>query len=151
MIKTLREWFDLESDLISKQPDKMLVISKLMYGMIAMDGGIDEHEKREVAALMNHRFGLSQDESETLIQQLSEEQHNFENTIRQANDLFSSEEKLSLVKDIWRIAAADGEIDFREDRYLNRVSMLFDLSATELNDIKESGKDLKWTEPGRPG
>jgi len=147
MIKTLREWFDLESDLITEQPDKMLIISKLMYGMIAMDGGIDEHEKKEVASLMNSRFGLSQEESEKMIQQLGEEQHNFESTIREANELFSSEEKLALVKDIWRIAAADGEIDFREDRYLNRVSVLFDLSVNELNEIKESGKDLKWTEP----
>lgn len=151
MIKTLREWFDLESDLIAEEPDKMLIISKLMYGMIAMDGDIDEHEKREVATLMNSRFGLSQDESETLIQQLSEEQHNFEATIRQANELFSSDEKLALVKDIWKIAAADGEIDFREDRYLNRVSVLFDLAANELNEIKETGKDLKWTEPVTSG
>ena len=151
MIKTLREWFDLESDLITKQPDKMLIISKLMYGMVAMDGGIDEHEKQEVASLMNSRFDLSQDESEKMIQQLSEEQHNFESTIRQANELFSADEKLSLVKDIWKIAAADGEIDFREDRYLSRISVLFDLSANELAEIKEAGKDLKWTEPATSG
>jgi len=151
MINTLRQWFDLESDLIAEEPDKMLIISKLMYGMIAMDGGIDEHEKQEVASLMNQRFNLSSGESEAMIQQLSEEQHNFEETIKQANKLFDADEKLSLVKDIWKIAAADGEIDFREDRYLNRISVLFDLSATELNEIKEAGKDLKWTEPVASG
>ena len=147
MLNTLRQWFDLEAELITEEPDKMLIISKLMYGMIAMDGGIDEYEKKEVSDLMHERFGLSREESEAMIMQLGEEEHNFEETIRQANKLFSQEEKLSLVKDIWKIAAADGEIDFREDRYLNRISVLFDLSATELNEIKESAKDLKRTDP----
>ncbi len=147
MLKTLKRWWQEEEDLHPDQPELTLAVTKLLVGMMAMDGVMRDEQKAEIKKALNARFGLSPDESEALMEQANESEHRFETLVEQLNKTFNLEERTEILKDLWNIAISDGEINFREDRYINRVSGLLGVSPECLSNTKESGAHLKQTQP----
>jgi len=147
MLKTLERWWNDEEELHPEKPELTLAVTKLMLGMMAMDGVMRPEQKAEIIRLLNERFGLSADESEALMQRAGEADHRFEVLVEQLNSAFDLEERTAILKELWQVAIVDGEVDFREERLLNRLSSLLGVPADSLGDIKLSGADLQHTQP----
>jgi len=52
-------------------------------------------------------------------------------------DTYPVAERAYILSIIWRIALVDGEVTFREEQYLNRLSALFEVSEATLATLKK--------------
>ncbi|MDX8403907.1 MAG: TerB family tellurite resistance protein [Mariprofundaceae bacterium] len=147
MLKTLERWWKEEEKIHSDKPELTLALTKLMVGMMAMDGVMHENQKAEIIKQLGERFDLSHEESEELMQQASESDHRFEVLVQQLNESFNVEERTTILQELWQVAIANGEVDFREDRFINRLSGLLGVSADCISKTKASGANLKHTQP----
>ena len=55
---------------------------------------------------------------------------------RIVNDEFSYDEKLNLLKNLWKIAYADGNLDKYEEHLLRKISDLIHISHSDYINIK---------------
>lgn len=129
MLKTLERWWKEEEELHPDKPELTLALTKLMVGMMAMDGVMHENQKAEIIRQLGERFDLSSEEGEELMQQASETDHRFELLVNQINESFDIEERTTILQELWQVAIANDEVDFREDRFINRVSVMLGVSA----------------------
>jgi uncharacterized tellurite resistance protein B-like protein len=147
MLKTLQRWWQEEEELHPGKPELTIAVTKLMIGMMAMDGVMRDEQKAEIIRLLGERFNIPPAESEVMMQKASESEHRFETLVEQLNESFTMEERVAILKDLWQVAIADGEVNFREDRYINRLSGLLGAPADCLSNTKASGSKLKHTHP----
>ena len=66
MIKTLKNWWNQE-EAGSEEPELKLAVTKLMVGMMAMDGNVDGVEYSEVVRLLTENYNLSSEASKQLV------------------------------------------------------------------------------------
>ncbi len=150
MLKTLERWWKEEEDLHPDQPELTLAVTKLMVGMMAMDGVMHEEQHNEIVKVLSNRFNLSAGESEDLIQQAKGKEGSelrFQNLVDQINREYDYDQRTNILQELWQVAIADGEINFKEDRYINRLSGLLGVSADCVSKAKEPGSDLNQVHP----
>jgi len=138
MLTTLKNWWHQE-EICTQHPALELAVTKLMVGMMSMDGGIDQDEQQEVLHLLHVRFGLSGEEAEDLIIQAMDTSRadlTFAKVVKQIETNYSLEERISILSHVWSVALADGEVDFVEERYINRLSSLIGVPSNMLQHLK---------------
>ena len=144
MIKTLKNWWNQE-ELNSEEPELKLAVTKLMVGMMAMDGNVDEVEYGEVIRLLNENYSLSIEESKALVENAMDNERDdlhFSKVVAQIEKSFSVEERAKILKKVWSIALADGDVDFMEEQYINRLSGLIGVPPVMLNELKSEQERL---------
>jgi uncharacterized tellurite resistance protein B-like protein len=131
VLKSIRDFFERNlatgSDRAPSRHTIELATAALLIEVVRCDAGITDEERKSVEAAVRGKFGLSQDEAETLIRLAEEE-------VGQANDLFqftslinrdfSPEQKLRVVELMWRAALADDRISAHEHHALRRIAEL---------------------------
>ena len=150
MLKTLERWWKEEDSLHPDQPELTLAVTKLMVGMMAMDGVMHENQHNEIIRVLSDRFKLSSDESEDLIRQAKGKEGSelrFQSLVDQINKEYDQAQRTAILQELWQVAIADGEINFKEDRYINRLSGLLGVSADCVSKAKEPGSDLDQVHP----
>ena len=60
---------------------------------------------------------------------------------RHINQHFSTDEKLEVMEDVWRIILLDGKLDIQEDQYAHKLANLFHLSHSQLIDAKLKARE----------
>ena len=58
-------------------------------------------------------------------------------TINLLNQNYSKEEKISLLKFVWKIAYADGELDVNEEKLIRRLADLIKIKDIEVLKLKD--------------
>ncbi|MDQ7003223.1 MAG: TerB family tellurite resistance protein [Ghiorsea sp.] len=138
MIKTLKNWWHQE-EIDSGEPELKLAVTKLMVGMMAMDGNVDGVEYSEVIRLLNENYNLSIEESKLLVEEAMDNERNdlhFSKVVAQIEKSFSIEERAQILRKVWLIALADGDVDFMEEQYINRLSGLIGVPPAMLSELK---------------
>ena len=138
MLTTLKRWW-YQEDVCSKEPALELAITKLMVGMMAMDGTLHDSQHEEIRNLLNSRFGLSAQESDEMIKQALDKdgcELTFNKIVKYIESNHTVEERTQLLAQIWSVAIADGNIDFLEEQYMNRLAGLVGVSTARLNALK---------------
>jgi|GEM_PF-3515631 len=138
MLTMLKKWWYQEEPCTEK-PALELAMTKLMVGMMTMDGVLHESQNGEIVRYLHGRFELSEEESKELIEQtLSEDTRagNFSKIITFIEKNYSVEERIAMLAQLWNVAIVDGEIDFVEEQYINRLSALMGVSTENLNELK---------------
>jgi uncharacterized tellurite resistance protein B-like protein len=139
MLNTLKNWWNQETEGVA-EPELNLAVTKLMVGMMAMDGHVDEVEHGEVIRLLSHHYQLSEDEASSLVEQARDNERDdlrFSKVVTQIEKNFSIDERANILKKIWSIALADGDINFMEEQYINRLSGLIGVPPSLLNELKD--------------
>lgn len=139
MLNTMNSWLNQEKA-IHKSPELKLSITKIMVGMMMADEHLNEFEYNEIVAFLTEHFDLSSEESKAIIEQVQSDESDevaFDKAAKQIIDVFSVEERAYILSIVWRIALVDGEVYFVEEQYLNRLSGLFEVSATRLSELKK--------------
>ena len=144
MLKTLKGWWRREEG--SQQlPELTLAITKLMVGMMSMDGKLDEEEHAEIVKQLAEQFNLSAEESDALIEQAQDSERadlRIDLVVKQIVDHYNVAERAAILAKLWRVAMADGDIAFLEEQYINRISALIGVQACDLAELKEKEEKL---------
>jgi len=138
MLTTLKKWWYQEEPCTEK-PALELAMTKLMVGMMTMDGDLHESQHGEIVRYLNARFELSEEESKELIEQtLSKDAcaGSFAKIIAFIEENYGVEERIAMLAQVWNVAIVDGEIDFIEEQYINRLSGLMGISTESLSELK---------------
>ena len=144
MLKTLKGWWRREEG-SQQKPELTLAITKLMVGMMSMDGKLDDDEHREIVKQLSEQFDLSEEESDALIEQAQDNERDdlrIDLVVAQIVDHYTVEERAALLAKLWRVAMADGDIAFLEEQYINRISALISVPACDLAELKEKQEKL---------
>ena len=111
-----------------------LAAAALMVEAAQMDDEFDADERATVQRLVAKRFGLSREESESLVEAAeariaaASQLHGFTRVIK---DAFSQDERVELLEMLWEVAYADGRLHDHEANLMRRITGLLHVPDRE--------------------
>ena len=120
-----------------------LTAAVLAYEIARSDGDINNNE---LSVLMEEiekiavKVGKKSIEIFKIVESYSKDSVSFYEFIEDINKNYSKNEKLSLLKFLWRIAYADGKLDVDEERIVRRVADLIKIKDIEVLKLKDVSK-----------
>lgn len=121
--------------------DKQLAEAALLFHVIAADGIVTDDERHRLSHLLSEKYGLSEAETAALIEEAQRadseaiDLYAFTRTLKRALD---EEERLALIRNLWEMVYADGELHELEDNIVWRVAELLDIEARDRMHLKRS-------------
>lgn len=112
----------------------------LLCEVMRADGKLDDQEIKKLSELISRRFKLNQDEISLLIKEAvtaSENAIDFYQFTSKINSVYSIEEKIEMVKHLWLLALADGEVSAVEEHTIRRIADLLHLRQSEYIQAKD--------------
>ena len=119
--------------------DQQVAQAALMFHVIAADGMIYDEEKAKLRQVLEANYTLSKKESDQLFEEAKRAD-------REAIDLYSftsilkrtlsEAERLALVKNLWEMVYADGEIHELEDNVVWRIAELLAINKRDRMKLK---------------
>ena len=114
---------------------KQLAVAALLVEVAIADHQFSEVELRNLGLILERKFSLSRDELAELIS-LAKSETNHATSLHQFTQLINhyctTEEKFKLMKAMWEMAYADGELDKYEDYIIRKVADLIYVSHSEF-------------------
>jgi uncharacterized tellurite resistance protein B-like protein len=114
---------------------KQLAIAALLIEVAMADHQFSEVELHNLGAILERKFSLSSDELAELIN-LAKHEANHATSLHQFTQLInqycSTEEKFKLMKAMWEMAYADGDLNKYEDYIIRKVADLIYVPHTEF-------------------
>lgn len=131
MINTIKEYFEnlLSSETDAEQHKKTLELATavLMIEISLADDHIDDREREEMSKQLMTRFDMDEASIAELIAMAEQEADHavslYEFT-RLLNDTLTMEERVAMIKNLWRVAYADSVLDKYEEYYIRKVADL---------------------------
>jgi len=139
MLQFLHSWWNKDAETHRHDQTLELTVTRLMVSMMRMDDKLENSEHDEIVRLVGKRFALGDEAAEALFQEAvhaNDDGPCFDDLARQINSNYDKLEVAMLLSDIWRVAEADGRIDFYEERYLSRISSLLGVSPEMVREAK---------------
>lgn len=130
MLKHLKELF-IPTDFRSKSDENtndhklQIAACALLIEIATADDNLTKEEKDKIKILMKNTFNLTDEEVISLI---SESEVQIKNSISLyeftdvLNNNLNKEEKYKIIKYLWHIAYADGNLDSYEDHYIKTIT-----------------------------
>ena len=140
----LEEAFSVGADAGARSPrsiehDLELAAASLLVEMSRADASVDPIEERAVLAAVREAFGLDAAEAEALharaVDRADEAVSMYEFT-RLLNDRLDADAKTHIVELLWRVAAADGDIDKYEEHLVRQLAELLYVPHTRFIQAK---------------
>ena len=120
-----------------------LTASVLAYEIARSDGKISASEEQlllEEVSKISRKVGKDEKEIIDIIEIYSKDSISFHDFIKDINEYYSMEEKLSLIEFLWDVAYADSKLDVDEERLIRRVASLINLKDINLLKLKHKAK-----------
>ncbi len=143
MLKTLAELFktvdDNDRDTLDGHQAKTATAA-LLFHAIAIDGIADEKERTRIHALLSDHFAMSDDEVAGLLHDAEQHEkeavdlYRFTSVLR---DRLSPDEKRDIIKMMWQLVYADGELAPLEDNLVWRTAELLAVPARDRMELKK--------------
>ena len=111
----------------------------LLVEIAFADKDFDDTEKDSLRETLVKTYGLKEEEIEEIIQDADrsvEESTSLYGYTRIVNDEFNYEDKLDLIRNLWKVAYADGNLDKYEEHLLRKISDLIHVSHSDFINIK---------------
>ncbi len=121
-----------------------LTAAVLAYEIARSDGEISEDELSvlmEEIQLISEKVNKDQAEILKIIEIYSKDSVSFHEFIEDINKYYTKDEKLSLLKFMWKIAYADNKLDVDEERLIRRVADLIKIKDIEVLKLKDLSKN----------
>lgn len=142
MIQALRSFFDsLNGDQEPTAPNASIELCcfSLMVTIAKIDQRFDSSERNAIVSLGRSNFKLSEDTVSAVLKDaecaadLSTSLYEFTDVIREKLD---EQSKFNLVKCLWIVAYADGQIDKYEEHIIRKVADLIYLDHARFTEAK---------------
>ena len=143
LLEHLKKLFQSASDDKSSTMSLELVSAALLIEVAKADFDFDESERLRLMALLQERFGLSDEDSLSIIEQAEkrvEDSTSLYEFTREINEQFDPEEKIALLESMWRMAFADGELDKYEEHLIHRVADLLYVPHSRFMTAKHAAR-----------
>lgn len=117
-----------------------LTAAVLAYEVARSDGEVSDTELNvlmEEISIISKKVGKDQSEILKIIEIYSEDSVSFYEFVHDINQNYSKEEKISLLKFVWKIAYADGQLDVNEEKLIRRLADLIKIKDIEILKLKD--------------
>ena len=149
MIKKIKELISnlSDKDVQEESQDPSLInnaCAALLIEIAYADKDFDESEKMSLKNSLMTTYKIDEIEIDELILDASQsvqESTSLYGYTRIVNDEFSYDEKLNLLKNLWKIAYADGDLDKYEEHLIRKISDLIHVSHSDYINIKLEVRD----------
>ncbi len=129
---------------------KQLAVAALLVEVAMADHQFSDLELSSLSASLGHKYLLSDEEISELIL-LAKSESNHATSLHQftqiVNQHCNTDEKFNLIKSMWEIAYADGNLDKYEDYIIRKVADLVYLPHSEFirakSQVKASLSEIK--------
>ena len=111
----------------------------LLCEVMRADGHFDQQEQAKLALLLVEQFNLNEDEIKQIIDQAliqSEQATDFYRYTSKINEHFTIEQRITVVKQLWNMAYADGELASIEEHVIRKIADLLHLRHGEYIQTK---------------
>lgn len=153
MLQQIRKLFDQigrgDSVEVREEKDVRMISAALMAEIATADQKVDDRERAALVRLLREHYKLDDGTAQDLVTRALASRHEatslyeFTQTV---NENFTERDKYLLVKQMWQVAFADGEIDAFEEHLIRRVSELiylphglFTRARAEARDGQDDG------------
>ena len=121
-----------------------LTAAVLAYEIAISDGDISNDELKvlmEEIEKIAEKVGKDKLEILKIVETYSADSVSFHDFIKDINSNYLKEDKLLLIKFLWKTAYADGKLDVDEERFVRRVADLIKIKDVEVLRLKEEEKN----------
>ena len=111
--------------------DARLALSALLVRIARSDGHFDVEERSRILSIAQTRYGLSEDEAQTLLEDAVALEGEAPDTVRftrAIKDAVAYEDRVGVIEALWQVALADGERDASEDALIRMASNFLGVS-----------------------
>jgi uncharacterized tellurite resistance protein B-like protein len=128
MIKALKQYLQnsFEDDVYEdKDRSLRLACTVMMYEVLRADAETHPEEIKKIRQHVAHAFELDEDETNLLMQQAQHETEHaisLHDVVRAVNDAYLPEDKRDLIRMLWEVAYADGELDKYEEHTIRKLA-----------------------------
>ena len=148
MLKSIRDYFERniggQATPAAKRHSIELATAALLVEVVRSDAGIQPTEREAVLRAVREKFGLSDDEAQTLFR-LAEEEVKTANDYYQFTSLinrqFSQQQKQRVIELMWQVAYADAELAAHENHVLRRIADLLHITHGDYIAAKMRARD----------
>ena len=148
MLNSIRDFFDRN---IGAQAHRLpsviassLATAALLVEVVRSDAGITPNEQRAVLRAVREKFGLSDEEAQTLFR-LAEDEVRTANDYYQFTSLinrhFDQQRKQRVIELMWQVAYADSELAAHENHVLRRIAELLHITHGDYIAAKMRARD----------
>ena len=121
-----------------------LTASVLAYEIARSDGEIDDNELEvlmEEIKVISKKVNKDEAEILEIIERYSKDSVSFYEFVEDINNDYTKDEKLSLLKFMWKIAYADGKLEVDEERLIRRLADLIRIKDMDVLKLKHIFKN----------
>lgn len=148
MIKRIEQFFqrlyDHTPDEDNKRKNIHLATAALLIEVATIDRQFLDSEWQQLQKSLCSQCQLSAQEAEQLIteaRQASADSASLHDFTRKINQCFEYQEKLQLVKNLWKVAWADGNLDKYEEHIIRRIADLIHVRHRDFIQMKIAVRD----------
>ena len=95
----------------------------------------------EEIKVISNKVNKDEDEILKIIEKYSKDSVSFYEFVEDINNDYTKDEKLSLLKFMWKIAYADGKLDVDEERLIRRLADLIKIKDMDVLKLKNIFKN----------
>lgn len=147
MLKSIQDFFDrnmAQGAPSTKRHSVELATAALLVEVVRSDAGIAPSEHQAVLQAVREKFGLSDEEAQTIFR-LAEQEVRTANDCYQFTSLinrhFDQQQKQHVIELMWRVAYADAELAAHENHVLRRIAELLHVTHGDYIAAKMRARD----------
>lgn len=143
MLAAIRELFaELSGDAPRKsfaEDDQRLAVAALLVHIVSVDGVVTDAEKASLRTVLSERYGLSEDDTESLVAEASRRDdeavdlYGFTSVLKRSLD---EDGRKRVIEMMWETVFADGSVSEFEDNTVWRVAELLGVSSRDRIELK---------------
>ena len=141
MLKKIAEIFEKEvKEEIPEFDESQLATTSLMILTAKYDGEFDEVEKAEIFKMIRDFYSFDKNKIDRIFEtalSLTEKANDIHQFTSELNKSLNDDEKLSIIKMLWKIVIADGRIDDYENALIRKISGLLYVDDVQVGQIKK--------------
>jgi uncharacterized tellurite resistance protein B-like protein len=140
-VRNLKAWIsrnlagDADEDGTAREQARNLAVAALLVEVLRADYAADPAERRQVLESIRGTLGLDEAQCAELLVDAEarvDRAHDLHQFTSEINRMLAHEEKLRLVEQLWRVAAADEVVHKYEEHIIRRIADLLHVSHREF-------------------
>jgi len=116
-----------------------IACSVLLCEVMLADGKLDDMEQQKLSDIISAQFQLSNEEVQDIIKRslaLCDNATDFYQFTSKINENYSTEQRITMLELLWKVAYADGELASIEEHIIRKISDLLHLRHSEYIQTK---------------
>ncbi len=121
-----------------------LAVATVMAEVMRIDGKQQDSERNAICKLVQRRFDLPEKEALGLVEEASRKvgnTHDLHQFTSQIIKSYTPDERITIVRELWQIAMADGHIDPHEEHIIRRLADLIGVYHREFIEAKIAARE----------